>query len=603
MAQRYLVSAIVSTYNSERFIRGRLDDLLAQTLGDSLEIIIVNSGSRQNEDDIITTEYLSTHKNIKYIRTDRETIYAAWNRAVQLSEGKFITNANTDDRLRCDAYQVLSNYLLSHNDVAMVYADQYVSSTPNATFNQLRSTKVQRWNNFSYDRLLEGCLTGPQPMWRSSIHFQDNIWFDEKFDVAGDYEFACHVALRHPLHHMPEVLGAYYLSPDKSNKQFQDSTKAFEETYRIKSGYSERYFNQIEREVLYNKFSYYSYWVKRNIAAYYCWKLLFKVWNKDKRLPTREFAFWYASRIMQHIGDNSAAYSICARYLHGNHSPLLKKEIALIDRTTDVAPSFSIIIPTHNRPLFLKDALESLVCQTYKNFEAIVVNNGTVDVAQLIQSYSTKIPVTLFQSDLLDSVSRAKNIGIKNARGKFIAFLDDDDWYHPDHLSTVEFELKKGKHAIIYSDALVEFQNEINGKFETVKKTVTYSREFNKSLLLIKDYIFTPCIVLNAKCFEIAGVFDENLTTDEDMDLWIRMTKFYEFKHIKKITCSVRRTNSIDTLTKNWETLYRNALYLYKKHRSMSKYNVFVLLGQFYYLNLRKRRAKKYTYTSSNNYY
>jgi len=593
MAQQYLVSAIVSIYNSESFIRGRLDDLLNQTIAAKLEIIVVNSGSEQHEHDIIISEYLPKFENIKYIRTDRETIYRAWNRAIQLSNGTFITNANADDRLRPDALQVLSDYLLNHNDVAMVYADQYVSSTPNAKFTQSKIGRTQKWNNFSYDRLLEGCLTGPQPMWRSSVHFHDNLWFDEKYDVAGDYEFACHVALRYPLHHISEALGVYYLSPDKSNKQFQDGNKAFVETCAIKRKYSNEYFKQLDREVLYKKLSYYTFWIRRNIVLYYCWKLLFKLWNNDRRLPTREFAFWYASRLKQYIGDDSAAYAYCSEYLRDNNSSLMKTESLLIDRTSEVAPLISVIIPTHNRPVFLKYALESLVNQTYRNFEVIVVNNGTVDVVKIIESYSTQIRVALFQSNVPDSVSLAKNIGIKNAKGKYIAFLDDDDWYHPDHLTILLTEMQKGGKMIAYSDAIVEYQNEINGEFKTVKKAVIYSREFNRSLLLVKDYIFTPCIMLSAKCFEIAGVFDENLSTDEDMDLWIRMSKFYEFQHIKKITCSVRRANSVDSLTRNWDTLHKNASYLYKKHRSISKNNLFVLLGQFYYLNLRKRRAIK----------
>ena len=78
--QDYLVSAIISTYKSESFIRGRLEDLESQTITDQLEIIVVDSNSPENEKAIVQ-EFQQKHSNIKYIRTkERETIYTAWNR-------------------------------------------------------------------------------------------------------------------------------------------------------------------------------------------------------------------------------------------------------------------------------------------------------------------------------------------------------------------------------------------------------------------------------------------------------------------------------------------------------------------------------------------
>jgi len=84
----YLVTAIVSTYNSEKFIRGCLEDLENQTIADKLEIIVVNSGSKQNEEAIVK-EFQQKYDNIKYIKTDkRETIYQAWNHGIKAASGK-----------------------------------------------------------------------------------------------------------------------------------------------------------------------------------------------------------------------------------------------------------------------------------------------------------------------------------------------------------------------------------------------------------------------------------------------------------------------------------------------------------------------------------
>src|SRR5712671_2469422 len=94
------VSAIVSTYNSERFLRGRLDDLLRQTLYQrgELEIIVVNAGSAQGED-FIVRDYLGC---VTYIRSLREPIYVSWNRGIAIAKGEYVCNANTDDRYTTD---------------------------------------------------------------------------------------------------------------------------------------------------------------------------------------------------------------------------------------------------------------------------------------------------------------------------------------------------------------------------------------------------------------------------------------------------------------------------------------------------------------------
>src|SRR3972149_11679791 len=86
----YIVSAIVSVYNCERFIRGCLEDLEAQTIADRVEIICVNSGSQQNEEAIIK-EFQEKYDNIVYIKTtERETLYRAWNRGIKIARGKYI---------------------------------------------------------------------------------------------------------------------------------------------------------------------------------------------------------------------------------------------------------------------------------------------------------------------------------------------------------------------------------------------------------------------------------------------------------------------------------------------------------------------------------
>ena len=207
-----VVSAIVSTFNGEAYLRGCLDDLLSQTISDRMEIIVVDSGSRQNEWEIVR-EYQSEHQNIVYIRTSvRETIYAAWNRAVRAARGKYLTNANTDDRHRRDALERMAAELEARGDVAAVYADSAVTEAPNSHFGTAPLVGYFRWPDFDGRRLFEVCYLGPQPMWRRDLHSEYGE-FDSSFEVAGDYEFWLRLAASERFHHIPEVLGLYLVSP------------------------------------------------------------------------------------------------------------------------------------------------------------------------------------------------------------------------------------------------------------------------------------------------------------------------------------------------------------------------------------------------------
>jgi len=209
----FLVSAIVSTYNAEAFIRSCLQNLVEQTLFQKgqMEILVVDSGSQQNEGRIVR-QFQSCYPNIRYLRTpQREPIYAAWNRAIRLASGKYLTSANTDDRHRPDALEILAETLEKNPKIALVYSDQVIAPIPLERFSARWGQLIPR-PDYSYERLLFGCCVGSQPMWRKSLHEEFGL-FDETLTVAGDWDFWLRIAARYPFQRVPEFLGVYYNNP------------------------------------------------------------------------------------------------------------------------------------------------------------------------------------------------------------------------------------------------------------------------------------------------------------------------------------------------------------------------------------------------------
>ena len=207
-----LVSAIVSTYASERFIAGCLEDLQAQTIAHRLEIVVIDAASPHNEGEIVR-EFQERFDNIRYVRTaERETLYASWNRAIGLARGKYLTSANTDDRHRRNALEILTDALETNPNAALAYADAAVTFRENATFDSVRPAVFLRLPDFDRRRLFEVAYVGPQPVWRRQLHDRYGF-FDAQFVVAADYEWWLRLAAHETFVHVPEALGLYLAAP------------------------------------------------------------------------------------------------------------------------------------------------------------------------------------------------------------------------------------------------------------------------------------------------------------------------------------------------------------------------------------------------------
>ena len=174
--------------------------------------------------------YQSYYEHIYYVRTpEREPLYASWNRAIKQARGRYITNANADDRHRHDALETLASYLDAHPQFALVYPGQIDTSVPNETFATTKSTKLLNWPPYTYSELERHCIIGSQPMWRRSLH-DTYGYFREEFKSAGDYEFWLRIGKKEMFFRYPETLGLYYRNPEGIEHGSDDSKK---ETLRI----------------------------------------------------------------------------------------------------------------------------------------------------------------------------------------------------------------------------------------------------------------------------------------------------------------------------------------------------------------------------------
>lgn len=181
----------------------------------------------------------------------------------------------------------------------------------------------------------------------------------------------------------------------------------------------------------------------------------------------------------------------------------------------------SIIIPTYNRLDFLKISVQSVLEQTYKQFELIIVDDGsTDDTKQWITSLSDKRIKYIHQIN--QGASSARNTGIKQAQYDFIAFLDSDDrWVKNKLEKQMKLMLDNPKCMLSHTEELWYRNGKIlNPKFKHKKKS---GNIFNTSLKLCSISMST--VIVKKTLFDKMGLFDTNLTVCEDYDMWLRVTE------------------------------------------------------------------------------
>ncbi|MBI1853763.1 MAG: glycosyltransferase [Planctomycetes bacterium] len=232
-------------------------------------------------------------------------------------------------------------------------------------------------------------------------------------------------------------------------------------------------------------------------------------------------------------------------------------------------PQISVVVRTFNRPHFLREALASVAAQTYRDFETIVVNDGGADVESVIRPVAEGARVRYFH--LTKKVGRcaAGNLAIREAKGKWIAYLDDDDLFYSDHLQThVDFFEKNPDFHATYSDANEALQRRRpDGTYEVVARELKLSYEFHPLRFFMHAFIHLVTFVHEKSLAEKLGGFDESLEVLEDLDLMFRFAQDHWFGHIKKVTAEYRiRDDQSNAVTKLREEFLATRERLFQKY-------------------------------------
>jgi glycosyltransferase involved in cell wall biosynthesis len=214
-------------------------------------------------------------------------------------------------------------------------------------------------------------------------------------------------------------------------------------------------------------------------------------------------------------------------------------------------PLISVIVCTYNRHEFLLRALDSVTLQDFEDFEIIIVDDGSTPPVNLPTRHLQKARLIQIEHR---GVGAARATGLNAARGNFIAYCDGDDEWTPNHLSTLLKYLQEHTEVdLVYADS--------EWVYGEGAASVPYSFDYDVFELYNANFIFPSNVMHRVNAARNAGGFDESLQSNEDWDLWLRMSQIYVLRHLPVIL-GTRRWHE-DCISESdhwaeWKQVYEN---------------------------------------------
>src|SRR5690625_1266873 len=266
----------------------------------------------------------------------------------------------------------------------------------------------------------------------------------------------------------------------------------------------------------------------------------------------------------------------------------------------------SVVIPTHNRGDLIGRAIESVLNQTYKDIEIVIVSDGsTDDTEDVVKKYQKKYNnIQLINVHPNKGANNARNEGIKASKGEYLAFLDDDDNWELDKLeSQIKVFEKDQTIGLVYTGINIIYVNE-NVKYNSLSG---YRGDLSKEILIRNIIGATSSVMIKKEVLDKSGYFDIEMPAKQDYDLWIRACQhakvdfvaepklnYYNYTGGEQISGRVdRHEEAVAIMNKKYASLFAQ---LSTEERKKQQSNLSISIANVALRNNNKKLAFKYSY-------
>jgi glycosyltransferase involved in cell wall biosynthesis len=202
-----------------------------------------------------------------------------------------------------------------------------------------------------------------------------------------------------------------------------------------------------------------------------------------------------------------------------------------------ISPKVSVIMPVYNGERYIVSAIESVLAQTYKNFEIVIVNDGSTDNSREKLSAYRQLPFVQYIEQDNRGVAAARNTAIRKATGELIAFLDQDDLWLPEKLD-IQVDYLRQHTDVPLVHANLGHINENGEPIQVIWPTDVEGSCFRE--LFLWNRIAVPTVVVRRQCLSEVGLFNENLAGSDDYDMWLRIAQRFPIGRIARVLALYR---------------------------------------------------------------
>jgi len=501
------VTVVIMSYNNAPFLAQTISSALAQE-GLSLEVIVFDDRSTDESPEILA-RYGSDTRFTYHINAHNLGLTANYNQCVRAGAGRYVAVLGSDDVLYpghlaalCAAMDAVPHAMLGYTQCewidqhgVFIQRAEHPGHAPESYYGG-RDEVVEL---LRYDNYVTPSAVVLRRSMLDDVALPDGSLAREGM-LAGDWELWLRIAEMYPdFVFLRQASVGYRIHDGQVSRQFYaDARPLFEHT-------------EILEHCLDNG----------NIRA---------------RMQPAAMPIW-------HLYQNRlGAYPEPARQAVADRATAIRQRLfALTGPMEDDGPLFSVIVTTYNRPDLLRDALASLREQDFRDFEIVLVNDHGAPIDSLLEDYRD-LPIRYFYQPSNQGLSAARNAGLKRARGRYVAYLDDDDVYLPDHLQCLAQAFDQQPDSVAYTDVVyVQERLENGARIEVGRSFPTAHDAFDRDKLFIQNYIPVNTWAHPRMAVAEVGNFDIELTAFEDWDMLLRLAQRYPVHRIARVTAEVRQ--------------------------------------------------------------
>jgi predicted O-linked N-acetylglucosamine transferase (SPINDLY family)/cellulose synthase/poly-beta-1,6-N-acetylglucosamine synthase-like glycosyltransferase len=535
-----LISVILTTYNHEKYISESIESVLNQTLQD-FELIIVNDGSTDKTDEIIKN---FRDSRIRYIYQENQGPSVATNNAILVSRGKYIALMTGDDV--CDPSRLEKEYnYLSKNHKKIIFSwvnfinenSEIFSGEPylkEGWFNRTNKTNPEVLRHFFEQG---NYVNGPTAFLEREALVESGLYHLTSIQAQDFYMWIKLLARGYELYILPEKLLKFRITGRNLSLSDNNKTReAFEYRQLIKD-----FFKDIPADLFKEAFAH-------NIIRH-------DFYGEIEYELEKAFLYLnYNSVLFRNIGAEKLFELLqeqdvltVAKEKYNFDLPAFYRLMTNIDKSIDIKsqPLVSVIIPCYNHANFLPEAIESVVKQTYKNWQCIIVNDGSPDntseVAKfLIENYKNYHILLIEKTN--GGLPDARNAGIKQSSGEYILCLDADDRIGANFLEDSVAILQQNQEVgFVYTD--VQYFGDKNDQVSYI--------DFDPNIFL-RDNQATATSMFRREVFDRVGGYKTIMDGGyEDWEFWISAYENgWRGYHLAK-TCFYYRKHATGSMLQN----------------------------------------------------